>query len=179
MLPAITWLTYAVPAYVLATIIFRVRYGKSPVAHRFPPRRLYDAMDLGLGVCLLAYSVWVFLPPAPRAIWAPGGVGAVALGIALRAWALGALGPNWRMGQDPSDTTTVFVTTGPYRFLRHPINTALVIVAVGQALLTGLDARAVFLLAFSTLYGLVQGRAEARYWAGRRQRAPGSSSVPP
>lgn len=168
-LPAATWLTYAVTAYVLWTVYHRVRYGRSPVVQRFPPRRLYEWMDFGLGVCLVAYSAWIVLGPGTRPISVWGGAAVWMAGFALRVWAVVTLGPHWRMGQDESDTTTEFVARGPYRFMHHPINTALVVVAIGQALMTGLDWRAMFLLAFSVVYLLVQARAEERYWEKRRR----------
>lgn len=175
-----TWLVYAVTAYIGWTVYHRVRYGRWPVAERFPPRRVYEWMDFGLGVCLAAYSAWIVLvPPGPGvrpiSVWA--GAAVWAMGFGLRVWAVVTLGPHWRMGQDESDTTTEFVARGPYRIMHHPINTALVVVAIGQALMTGLDARALFLLGFSVVYLLVQGRAEERYWKERRAREAGGEQV--
>ncbi len=172
-LPAITWLMYAVPAYVLYTVVFRVRYGKSAVAERFPPRNLYGWIDFALGACLIGYSVWIVFGAAgadPVSVWA--GLCFWSMGCLLRVWAVWTLGPHWRIGQDEQDTTTEYVRTGPYKWMDHPINSALVLVAMGQALITGLDARAMFLLAFSVVYLLVQAGAERRHWAAKRRDAP-------
>lgn len=171
-LPAITWLVYAVPAYLLYAAVFQVRYGKSAVAEHFPPRNLYGWVDFALGACLVSYSVWiVFGTHAAAPISIPAGLAVWAAGCMLRIWAVWTLGPHWRIGQDEGDSTTEYVRTGPYRLMDHPINTALVLVAIGQALMTGLDARAIFLLAFSVLYFFAQAGAEKRYWSAKQERA--------
>jgi protein-S-isoprenylcysteine O-methyltransferase Ste14 len=167
MLPAVLWLIYALPAYILWPLLFPLRYGFWPIAGRFPPRNLYGWIDALLGVWLVAYSAWIVLGHAPIPDGLGGTIGGLALwciGAALRWWAVAALGPHWRIGQDESDQRAEFVAAGPYRFIRHPINAALILVAGGQALMTGLDARPLMLLALSVLYFLIQGRAEERRW---------------
>jgi protein-S-isoprenylcysteine O-methyltransferase Ste14 len=174
MLPAAFWLVYAVPAYVLWTLVFPLRYGFWPVAGRFPPRNLYAWVDFILGLTLIGYSAWVVLGPAPdpaRVISVPAGICFWAAGVILRWWAVATLGPHWRIGQDESDTRAEFVATGPYRLIHHPINAALILVAIGQALMTGVDAGAIALLAVSVLYFLVQGRAEEASWKKRQSQA--------
>ncbi len=168
-LPALTWLVYAVPAYLLYPVFFRMRYGKSAVAEHFPPRNLYGWVDFGLGACLVGYSVWVVFGAAgAEPISRSAGVGAWCAGCLLRIWAVWTLGPHWRIGQDEGDETTEHVKTGPYRFMDHPINSALVLVAIGQALMTGLDARAMFLLGFAVAYLIVQAGAEKAFWRKRQ-----------
>jgi protein-S-isoprenylcysteine O-methyltransferase Ste14 len=167
-LAAITWLVYAVPAYLLYTVVFRIRYGKSAVAEQFPPRNLYGWIDFALAGCLIGYSVWVVFGAAtaePVSILA--GLCFWSAGCLLRIWAVWTLGPHWRIGQDESDGTTEYVRTGPYRIMDHPINSALVLVAIGQALMAGLDARAIFLLGFAVTYLLVQAGAEKAFWRSR------------
>lgn len=173
MLPIVVWVVYAVPAYVLWTLVFRLRYGFSPVAERFPPRNLYQWMDTLLFVTLLGYSAWLVLGPRPdpaRALSVPAGAAVWAVGVGLRWWAIFALGKNWRIGQDDADQRAAFVAVGPYRMLRHPINAALILVAAGMLLMNGPETRTVLLLAVSVVYYLVQGRAEERRW-GRQAGA--------
>jgi protein-S-isoprenylcysteine O-methyltransferase Ste14 len=54
-------------------------------------------------------------------------------GIALAVWARLYIGRNWGMPmtrrQDPD-----LVTTGPYRFIRHPIYTGIILAMIGTAL---------------------------------------------
>ena len=170
MLPIVLWLVYAVPAYILWTLVFRLRYGFSPVAERFPPRNLYQWMDTLLFVMLFGYSAWLVFGPRTdpaQAVSVPVGVGVWAIGVGLRGWAVYALGKHWRIWQDEKDERAAFVATGPYRLIRHPINAALVLVAAGMTLITGPEARALVLLGVSVVYYVVQGRAEDRRWRHR------------
>ena len=55
------------------------------------------------------------------------------IGVAFAVWARVALGRNWGMPMtrhaDPE-----LVTSGPYRFVRHPIYTGLSVILIGSAL---------------------------------------------
>lgn len=167
-LPTLLWLAYAVSAYVLWTLVFRVRYGVSPVLNRFPPRSAYEFTDTLLGLLLVGYSVWIAFGPRPaQPISLRGGMAVWAVGCLLRAWAVGTLGPHWRIGQadtPASPGAPAHVLSGPYRYMRHPINAALVIVAIGQGLMTGPDVGAMVLVAGAMLYMLVQGKREDAHW---------------
>ncbi len=170
MLPGVLWLVYAIPAYVLCIFAFRLRYGFSPVAERFPPRNAYGWMDTLLCITLVGYSVWVVLGPRPGpsgVLSVPVGIAVWTAGVVLRWWAVYALGEHWRIGQDDSDERAAFVATGPYRFIRHPINTALVLVASGMLFINGPEPGTVLLLAVSVVYYAVQGRSEDRRWRQR------------
>jgi protein-S-isoprenylcysteine O-methyltransferase Ste14 len=71
--------------------------------------------------------------------WILAGIGALlfACGIALAVWARLNLGRNWGMPTsqrvDPE-----LVTSGPYRFVRHPIYSGLLIAMLGTALVNNL-----------------------------------------
>jgi protein-S-isoprenylcysteine O-methyltransferase Ste14 len=90
-----------------------------------------------------------------------GGIGALlfACGIALAVWARLNLGSNWGMPTsqrvDPE-----LVTSGPYRFVRHPIYSGLLTAMLGTALvnnLLGLVVVAV-LVAYFYYCGIVEER---------------------
>jgi protein-S-isoprenylcysteine O-methyltransferase Ste14 len=68
-----------------------------------------------------------------------GAIGAVvfASGIALAIWARINLGRNWGMPMTQKDEPEL-VTSGPYRFVRHPIYTGLLVGLLGTALATNL-----------------------------------------
>jgi protein-S-isoprenylcysteine O-methyltransferase Ste14 len=68
-----------------------------------------------------------------------GAIGAVvfALGIALAIWARVHLGRNWGMPMSQKAEPEL-VTSGPYRFVRHPIYTGLLTGLLGTALVTNL-----------------------------------------
>jgi len=68
-----------------------------------------------------------------------GAIGAVvfAAGIALAIWARVHLGPNWGMPMTQKAEPEL-VTSGPYRFVRHPIYSGLLAGMLGTALATNL-----------------------------------------
>jgi len=103
----------------------------SALAHRIP---------LGLSYCLLVFRR---LPPPmnlrliPDADWALAiGVLVCVLGLFVTIWARWTLAGNWS-----SDVTFKkgheLVRTGPYRFVRHPIYTGLLVMSLGTALELG------------------------------------------
>lgn len=55
---------------------------------------------------------------APLAVWLPG-LGFFALAQVLRYWTIRTLGEAWNVRAEVSPVTRV-VTTGPYRWIRHP-----------------------------------------------------------
>ena len=63
------------------------------------------------------------------------------LGLALAVWARLYIGRNWGAPMSHKDEPEL-VTTGPYRRIRHPIYTGLILAILGTALAT-------------TLYGLI------------------------
>jgi protein-S-isoprenylcysteine O-methyltransferase Ste14 len=68
--------------------------------------------------------------------WAVAGAALTALGLGLTVWARRVLGTNW------SGTVTVkrdhtLVCRGPYRMVRHPIYTGLLLAFAGSALAQG------------------------------------------
>ena len=112
-------------------------------------------------------------PPAPLALIV--GVAAVAAGLAFTVWARICLGRNW------SGTVTLkqdheLVRTGPYRFVRHPIYTGLLVAIAGSAVVRGeWRAALAFVIAFAALWRKLRleerwleetfGEAYARYRA--------------
>jgi protein-S-isoprenylcysteine O-methyltransferase Ste14 len=72
-----------------------------------------------------------FVEPTLRTFWL--GAGIVAGGLALAVWARAILGRNW------SGTVTLkqdheLIRSGPYRFVRHPIYTGLLLGFLGTAI---------------------------------------------
>jgi protein-S-isoprenylcysteine O-methyltransferase Ste14 len=77
-----------------------------------------------------------FLPAATWALWNGIGAALVVAGLLFTVWAREHLGRNW------SDVVTIkvdheLVTSGPYRAVRHPIYTGLLVAFLGQALARG------------------------------------------
>jgi protein-S-isoprenylcysteine O-methyltransferase Ste14 len=57
-------------------------------------------------------------------------------GFALAVWARRHLGRNWGMPRSLKEGHEL-VTTGPYRYLRHPIYTGILLASLGSALVNG------------------------------------------
>jgi protein-S-isoprenylcysteine O-methyltransferase Ste14 len=72
---------------------------------------------------------------SPLDLGALRGVGIVlmAVGVAATVWAQFAMGESWRIGVDPGERTAL-VTAGPFRWVRNPIYSAMLLVVFGQAL---------------------------------------------
>jgi protein-S-isoprenylcysteine O-methyltransferase Ste14 len=64
---------------------------------------------------------------------AVAGVTLMVAGSLLTAWAQFAMGASWRIGYDPAERTAL-VTRGPFRFVRNPIYTAMLVTMIGLAL---------------------------------------------
>jgi protein-S-isoprenylcysteine O-methyltransferase Ste14 len=75
--------------------------------------------------------------PAHSVILAVMGALLFACGIALAVWARLHLGRNWGMPMTQRAEPEL-VTSGPYRFIRHPIYSGLLTAMLGTALASGL-----------------------------------------
>jgi protein-S-isoprenylcysteine O-methyltransferase Ste14 len=98
-----------------------------------------------------------FIPLSPKITWF--GVGLTALGVALAIWARAILGRNW------SDKVVLkvdheLIRRGPYRYLRHPIYTGVLLAVAGTALAVGKWSGIIALLLLGTTYSLKAMREE-------------------
>ena len=86
------------------------------------------------------------------------------LGLALAVWARVYLGRNWGMPMSQK-TDPELVTTGPYRSIRHPIYTGIILAMIGTTIAVSLYwLVAVVVLGAYFVYSAV---AEERFMAGR------------
>jgi protein-S-isoprenylcysteine O-methyltransferase Ste14 len=100
---------------------------------------------------------WRFLPPHSWLIWL--GVVLTAVGCSLAIWARATLGRNW------SDKVVLkvdheLIRTGPYRYLRHPIYSGVLIAVAGTAIKTGELRGVVALILLGTNYYIKATREE-------------------
>jgi protein-S-isoprenylcysteine O-methyltransferase Ste14 len=93
---------------------------------------------LNLSLLLLFLRV-----PGLRTRWAPASVAILAAGLALHlgsfalaVWSRRHLGRNWS-GEIAAKVDHQLVRSGPYRWLRHPIYTAMLGMTLGTALVSG------------------------------------------
>lgn len=90
------------------------------------------------------------------------GLVVVVLGLALAVWARLYLGRNWGMPmtqkRDPE-----LITSGPYRSIRHPIYTGIILAMVGTAITT--SAYALIPVVVLGGYFVYSARMEERYLA--------------
>jgi protein-S-isoprenylcysteine O-methyltransferase Ste14 len=161
------WIAYLCVHFVLVPGWFAWRYQRLPYALRWLPRNGYDLRESAYGFLVGGYTVAVLLGPLTEPRWTVLALACVIAGSGLIVWAVASLGGSWRIGQDEGDTTCVYVTRGPYRFLHHPIYWGMTISAFGQMLLTACEMRGLILLVGTVTYVLLQGRAESHRWSKR------------
>src|SRR5215469_387700 len=92
------------------------------------------------------------------------GLGLFFLGLALALWARLYIGRNWGMPMTRKQEPEL-VTTGPYRRVRHPIYSGIILAMLGTALAINLYG----LIAVAVLSGyfIVSATREEAYLAGR------------
>lgn len=118
----------------------RYRVSHSRVLARHDPlgdRLLVVATGIGFAVPVALFlagrSVAVLRIPLPEALRATGAV-VSALGLVLFAWTHRVLGDNWSRTLEVRPGHAL-VDRGPYRWIRHPMYTAIALFEVGAGLL--------------------------------------------
>lgn len=116
------------------------------------------------GLALLAVHATGIAEHAARATTGSlAGLALIAAGVALRIAAIRALGDDFvSMRAAPRRR----VTTGPYRWLRHPSEVGLVAAAAGAAVLLGSRGAAALVLVVLVPLSVLRCRAEDRLLAG-------------
>jgi protein-S-isoprenylcysteine O-methyltransferase Ste14 len=78
----------------------------------------------------------VSIPPRILAGLEIAGLILYTIGLGLMAWALVSLGSFYQLGGSLPPQSDRFVQSGPYQSIRHPMYSAVLIIALGLALLT-------------------------------------------
>lgn len=131
------------------------------------------------GVSLIAILLIVRVFRGSLVVHSPvlGALGAVlfALGLALAVWARAHLGRNWGMPMTQRAEPEL-VTSGPYRLVRHPIYSGLLLAMLGTALANSLVGLLVTVIAgafFAYAARIEEHNLEATFpsaYPGYRQR---------
>lgn len=97
---------------------------------------LFAAALIGAGAApVLQLLGWVDVWPSfERPVLQALGILAFCLGFAGTLWSQVAMGPSWRIGVDDGERTAL-VMNGPFRWVRNPIFTAMLLATVGLLLL--------------------------------------------
>ena len=112
--------------------------------------RSYRLRAPSLFVLVAVVVLRVFKPTSaavPGVILPAVGMGLLVCGVGLAVWARIHLGRNWGMPMTQKDEPEL-ITSGPYRVVRHPIYSGLLLALLGTALATS-----VYLLIFLGVLG--------------------------
>ncbi len=111
---------------------------KKTIQRADPSRRLAGFfVFIMLWVVLVRARGWPQIQIVPRndAVQIAG-VGCCAAGVALAIWARRILGTNWSANPAIKEGHEL-ITSGPYRFVRHPIYTGILLALLGSLVLAG------------------------------------------
>lgn len=100
---------------------------------------------------------WRFLPADAAIGWS--GVFLTALGAALAIWARYTLGEYWSARVTLKEGHQI-IRSGPYRFVRHPIYTGMLVAAIGTAIVVGEWRAVAAVLILLTVHSLKARREE-------------------
>ena len=107
------------------------------------PRRAWRRAARAIGFVIVALLVLrlrggraVAFPPGPAPARAWAGVALCALGVGVAVWARIVLGRNWGIPMSRRREPEL-VTGGPYRLVRHPIYSGILLAMLGSALAAG------------------------------------------
>jgi protein-S-isoprenylcysteine O-methyltransferase Ste14 len=118
------------------TWVHRRRTGRSPIRHG---AGMNGGMALGaLALAFVAGPIAALAFGAKRLVhsdWSAGlGLALSVVGLAALLWSQSSMGDSLRIGVDPRERTAL-VTTGPFRWVRNPIYSAMLLYVAGVALL--------------------------------------------
>ena len=132
---AVFWAIWAVGWLIGAIGIKRAHWRESGAT------AIYNRAPVVLGMIMLLRPQWLpaaltyrFVPPVPE-LQVLGAI-LVFLGLLFALWARTHLGRNWSGAVTVKEGHTL-ITSGPYRWVRHPIYSGVVVALAGTALAIG------------------------------------------
>ncbi|MCL4437677.1 isoprenylcysteine carboxylmethyltransferase family protein [Patescibacteria group bacterium] len=129
---------------VVSWLIFLIYWGVSAVGVKKDVRRLSGHYIIRFTIAAIIIFIVILKPSgverflnyswtAPDSILKNIGAAICALGVALAIWARWHLGKNWSPRPSVKENHEL-ITSGPYRFVRHPIYTGMITALFGSAL---------------------------------------------
>jgi protein-S-isoprenylcysteine O-methyltransferase Ste14 len=135
--------------------VIRARSAKATAERQSMMGRLAHLIPLALGVLMGSVTLHplgiVLLRPAE--LRAPLGAGLCALGLAGAIWSRQSLADNWS-GLVTFKEGHELVVRGPYRLVRHPIYSSLLLMVLGSAIARGTLAVLAGFLLFCLAFGI-------------------------
>jgi protein-S-isoprenylcysteine O-methyltransferase Ste14 len=124
--------------WALLEVGLRVRESTRGKGRRHRDRATRVLIAFSLGASIAAARLAPSVAPSLRIPVGVQAVGVVVMwmGLATRAWAVAALGDAFRTTVEV-DPGQVVVTTGPYRWIRHPSYAGLLLILAGLGLAAG------------------------------------------
>jgi protein-S-isoprenylcysteine O-methyltransferase Ste14 len=98
--------------------------------------RALIAVTLGIAVAVAAVTASRATAPPIAGPYRAAGLIVMWLGLAIRVWAIAALGRAFRTTVEV-DPGQAVVSTGPYRWVRHPSYSGLLLIVTGSGLAAG------------------------------------------
>jgi protein-S-isoprenylcysteine O-methyltransferase Ste14 len=135
----VTPLAYPILAcWALLEVSLRVREAAQGKGSRDRDRGTRILIAISLGAAIAAASLAPSLAPSLRVPVALRvfGVLVMCVGVAMRFWAVAALGDAFRTTVEV-DSEQAVVTSGPYRWIRHPSYAGLLMILAGLGLALG------------------------------------------
>jgi protein-S-isoprenylcysteine O-methyltransferase Ste14 len=136
-----TLLLVAVMAWGLLEFVKFLTVQQAPEWRAGATRSRAPGFWVASAACVIAWETWLYLAPAivpaaairPAALAFSAGLAFFLAGLGLRGWSFAALGRYATYGIVVSPAQPV-VTTGPYRWLRHPSYTGGLLICGGAGL---------------------------------------------
>lgn len=156
---AALWIVWLLFWVLLARNVKTTRWRESPVSqmlHRVP---------LVLAACLMGARRYLPSPLTDRFLPRSSmidilGIGTVVAGLGFAVWARWYLGPNWSGTVTLKDDHSL-VRTGPYKYVRHPIYTRVLLGVCGAVAVIG-EWRGVLALGLTLVALVYKSRVEER-----------------
>lgn len=143
-LAVVAWTLYLLVAFVFRSVVQRRRTGSTgfvgitdpPLSLRWMGGALFVVAFVLSGAAPVLALAGVARPVSvlDRSLVSGLGVLLFAAGLPLTLWSQLAMGASWRIGVDP-EARTALVTAGPFRRVRNPIFTAMILTVLGIALM--------------------------------------------